>query len=60
MTVTWCLELAKDGARNLIRHKLRSTLTLLGVVFGVGAVMTMLAIGEGAQRTVLREIQGWV
>jgi putative ABC transport system permease protein len=41
-----------------LRHKMRSTLTLLGVVFGVGAVVTMLAIGEGAQRTVLKEIEG--
>jgi putative ABC transport system permease protein len=58
MKAAWFVELARDGARNLIRHKLRSTLTLLGVVFGVGAVITMLAIGEGAQRTVLKEIQG--
>jgi putative ABC transport system permease protein len=54
----WAAELGRDGARNLVRHKLRSTLTLLGVVFGVGAVITMLGIGEGAQRTVLREIGG--
>lgn len=55
---TWILELAVDGARNLFRHKLRSLLTLLGVMFGVGAVVTMMAIGEGAQRTVLKEIEG--
>jgi putative ABC transport system permease protein len=55
---TWILELALDGARNLFRHKLRSLLTLLGVMFGVGAVVTMMAIGEGAQRTVLKEIEG--
>lgn len=54
----WILELALDGARNLFRHKLRSLLTLLGVMFGVGAVVTMMAIGEGAQRTVLKEIEG--
>jgi putative ABC transport system permease protein len=58
MTAAWFMELAKDGGRNLVRHKLRSTLTLLGVVFGVGAVITMMAIGEGAQRTVLKDIQG--
>ncbi len=58
MNAAWAMELARDGIRNLRRHKLRSTLTLLGVVFGVGAVVTMLAIGEGAQRTVLREIEG--
>lgn len=58
MNTVWAMELVRDGTRNLLRHKMRSTLTLLGVVFGVGAVVTMLAIGEGAQRTVLREIEG--
>ena len=58
MNTVWAMELVRDGTRNLLRHKLRSTLTLLGVVFGVGAVVTMLAIGEGAQRTVLKEIEG--
>jgi putative ABC transport system permease protein len=56
MTFDWIRELVNDGLRNLWRHKLRSCLTLLGVVFGVGAVIAMLGIGEGAQRTVLREI----
>jgi len=51
-------EFAASGARNLLRHKLRSTLTLLGVFFGVAAVITMLGIGEGAQRTVMQEISG--
>jgi putative ABC transport system permease protein len=35
---------------------MRTTLTLLGIVFGVAAVITMIGVGEGAQRTVLREI----
>lgn len=52
----WVLELVRDALRNLTRHKLRSLLTLLGVVFGTGAVVAMLGIGEGAQRTVMREI----
>jgi putative ABC transport system permease protein len=34
----------------LFRHKLRTGLTLLGMLFGVGAVVAMLSIGEGAQR----------
>jgi putative ABC transport system permease protein len=52
-------ELFLDSCRNLVRHKVRSTLTLLGVIFGVASVITMLAIGEGAQRVVLREMAGW-
>ena len=48
----------RDGWRNIRRHKLRSALTLLGIVFGIAAVITMMGIGEGAQRTVLRDIAG--
>jgi putative ABC transport system permease protein len=38
----------KLGIKSLRRHILRSVLTMLGIVFGVGAVVTMLAVGEGA------------
>lgn len=56
---TWAFfELIAESMRALLRHKLRSTLTLLGVIFGVAAVIAMMAVGEGAQRTVLREISG--
>ena len=42
---------------NLSAHKLRSALAMLGVVFGVGAVIAMLAIGAGAERQALAMIQ---
>lgn len=51
-------EFIASGSRNLLRHKMRSFLTLLGVFFGVAAVITMLGIGEGAQRSVMQEISG--
>ena len=38
----------KLGFKSLTRHMLRSVLTMLGIVFGVGAVVAMLAVGEGA------------
>jgi putative ABC transport system permease protein len=38
---------------NLAAHKLRSALTMLGMMFGVGAVIAMLAIGAGAERQAL-------
>jgi len=41
---------AKLGIKSLWMHKLRSTLTMLGMVFGVCSVVAMLAIGEGASR----------
>ncbi len=52
------LELAREGIRNLMRHKVRSLLSLLGIVIGVGSVIAMLAVGEGAQRQVLKDIGG--
>ena len=38
-------------------HRLRTFLTLLGMIFGVGAVVSMLAVGEGARREALRAIE---
>jgi putative ABC transport system permease protein len=38
------------GMKSLLLHKLRSGLTVLGIVFGVGAVISMLAIAEGSSR----------
>ncbi|MEJ2702184.1 MAG: ABC transporter permease, partial [Sedimentisphaerales bacterium] len=37
-------------------HKLRSTLTTLGIIFGVSSVIAMLAIGEGASRQAQEQI----
>lgn len=42
----------------MIRHKLRSLLSILGVVCGVMAVMSMISIGEGAKEKVLQDIEG--
>jgi putative ABC transport system permease protein len=38
-------------------HKLRTALTLLGMIFGVGAVIAMLSVGEGAEREALKMIE---
>ncbi len=40
----------KLGMKSLLLHKLRSALTVLGIVFGVAAVIAMLAVGEGSAR----------
>jgi len=45
------------GIKNLLLHKLRSFLTVLGVVFGVGSVVAMLAVGEGAKQEALDQIR---
>ena len=45
------------GIKNLRLHKLRSFLPMLGVVFGVGSVIAMLAVGEGASLEALDQIR---
>src|SRR5687767_15792306 len=41
---------------NLGTHKLRTALTMLGMIFGVGAVIAMLSIGAGAEQKALEAI----
>jgi putative ABC transport system permease protein len=45
------------AVRALRVNKLRSALTMLGIVIGVGAVITMVAVGAGAQARVAEQIQ---
>ena len=50
------MEAAKTAVRALYSNLFRTVLTLLGIVIGVGSVITMLAIGDGAKQTVLTRI----
>ncbi len=45
------------GLDSLTAHKLRSLLTMLGMIFGVGAVISMLSIGAGARQEALSFIE---
>jgi len=45
------------GIKTLLLHKLRSLLTMLGVVVGVASVIAMLAVGEGASAEALAQIR---
>jgi len=45
------------GLENLLAHRLRSLLTMLGMIFGVAAVVTMLSIGAGARQKVMALIE---
>jgi putative ABC transport system permease protein len=49
-------QIAKVSFESLGAHKLRTTLTMLGVIFGVAAVIAMLSIGEGAKEEALEQI----
>ncbi len=51
------LENIKVAFQALALSKLRSFLTMLGIIIGVGAVVAMLSIGTGAQQMVLQNIQ---
>jgi putative ABC transport system permease protein len=46
----------KLGMKSLWMHRLRSTLTALGIIFGVSSVIAMLAIGEGASQDAQEKI----
>jgi len=46
------LETLRVALRALLRNKMRSFLTVLGIIIGVGAVIAMVAIGEGAKARV--------
>ena len=50
------LTIFKIAWRALARNKMRSSLTLLGMVIGVGAVITMVSLGQAAQRMVEQQI----
>ena len=49
-------EALSSGLSSLRHHALRSFLAMLGIIFGVGAVIAMLSIGAGAERQALEII----
>jgi putative ABC transport system permease protein len=52
----WLPDLGRS-VDNLLLHKLRTLLTMLGMIFGVAAVLSMLSIGAGAQQQVMAFIE---
>jgi putative ABC transport system permease protein len=44
--------------RSLTANKLRSSLTMLGVIIGVGSVITLMSVGRGAEASITSSIQG--
>ena len=55
--VTFLLETLRLGLANLMLHKLRSLLTALGIIIGVGAVVAIAAYGEGSKQAALADIK---
>ncbi|HYG63828.1 MAG TPA: ABC transporter permease, partial [Thermoanaerobaculia bacterium] len=52
ITALRLLNIAKVGLMAISRNKTRSLLTMLGIIIGVGCVITMLAVGTGASRAI--------
>ncbi|MEM9415573.1 MAG: ABC transporter permease [Planctomycetota bacterium] len=55
--MTFLLETFRLGLANIMLHKLRSLLTALGIIIGVGAVVAIAAYGEGSKRAALAGIR---
>src|SRR5512137_418837 len=47
-----------EALESLSSNRLRSGLTMLGIIIGVGAVIAMLSVGQGAQSTITGAISG--
>jgi putative ABC transport system permease protein len=50
------LTIVRVAFKALGRNKMRSILTMLGIIIGVGAVIAMVSIGQGAQQTIAQQI----
>lgn len=48
--------LIRVAGESILKNKMRTLLTMLGIVIGVGAVIVMVAIGQGAQSTIEKQI----
>jgi len=57
LTFSFFIRTVRLGFRSLWVHKLRSALTVLGLVFGVSSVIAMLAVGEGASHEAQEQIR---
>jgi len=50
-------DLLKEAFRSLLSNKLRSGLTILGIIIGITAVIAMLSIGEGAKKQLAQNVE---
>ena len=51
------MESVRISLRGLVANKMRASLTMLGIIIGVTAVITLLAVGQGVQQSVTESIQ---
>ena len=55
--MTHIVKIIQMAVKSLMQHKFRSFLSVLGIIFGVMAVVAMMAVGQGAKREALRQIE---
>ena len=48
--------LIKVAFKSIVKNKMRTLLTMLGIIIGVGAVIVMVAIGKGAEQRIQNQI----
>lgn len=53
------IENIASGIQVLFSHKMRTLLTLLGVMIGVAAVIGMVSIGDGAKSIIMEDPRSW-
>jgi len=51
------LESLRTAATGLATNKMRAILTMLGIIIGVGSVVTLLSVGQGVQDSITGQIQ---
>jgi putative ABC transport system permease protein len=52
------VESIRVALRGLAANKLRAVLTMLGIIIGVGAVITLLSVGQGVENLIREQLQG--
>ena len=57
MSLHRLLHVLRLALKSIAVHRLRSTLTMLGIVLGVASVIVMLAVGEAARFEAIKQIQ---
>ena len=51
------LEIVRFAIRGLVANRLRSTLTTLGILIGVGSVIILVAVGNGSSKQIQNNIE---
>ena len=49
--------LIRVASQSIVRNKMRTFLTMLGIIIGVGAVIVMVAVGQGARSQIQQRIE---